>query len=311
MEGTTIQGRAGTGRGTARTGEARPPGAMPPGAVGGGRVSAFGRRRRFNVDGPCSEELHYMLAPEARVGAARARLERGDYLAVHGPRQGGKTTWLRAMARSLLDEGRFAALVVPCRGAGLGDPAAEERALVGAIDRAAREDLPEALRPPPFPPEYDARFVGVKLASWARRCPRPLVLLFDDVDALSARSLGAVLGGIRAGHAARPRAAPWALVVSGARDVTAAGDPLRDVLAPLPLPDFSRAEVAALYAQHTAESGQPFTDEAVESAFALSGGRPWVVNALGREVVERMRPPLSGPIEKEHIEAARLRLAGG
>jgi len=254
-----------------------------------------------------------MLPAEARVGAALARLERGDYLALHGPRQGGKTTWLRAMARALLGEGRFAAVVVPCRGAGLGgdDPQGEERALVGAIDRAAREGLPEALRPPPFPPAYDARFVGVKLASWARRCPRPLVLLFDDVDALSARSLGAVLGGIRAGHAARPRAAPWALVVSGARDVTASGDHLRDVLAPLSLPDFSRAEVAALYAQHTAESGQPFTDEAVESAFALSGGRPWVVNALGREVVERMRPPLSGPIEKEHIEGARRSLVGG
>jgi hypothetical protein len=254
-----------------------------------------------------------MLPPEARIGAALARLERGDYLAVHGPRQGGKTTWLRAMARALLDQGRFAAVVVPCRGAGLGgeDPQAEERALVAAIELAAREGLSEALRPPPFPPEYDARFVGVKLASWARRCPRPLVLLFDDVDALSRRSLEAVLGGIRAGHAARPRAAPWAIVVCGGRDVTAPGGHLGDVFAPLPLPDFSRAQVAALYAQHTAESGQPFTDEAVESAFALSGGRPWVVNALGREVVERMHPALSGPIEKEHIEAARLRLAGG
>jgi hypothetical protein len=270
-------------------------------------------RRRFNVDGPCSEELHYMLPPEERLGGALARLGRGDYLAVQGPRQGGKTTWLRGLARAALGGGRFAAVVVPCRSARREgcDPGAEERALVGAIEGAAREGLPPPLRPPPFPPEYDARFVGVKLAAWARNCPRPLILLFDDVDALGGRTLGAVLGGIRAGHAARPRAAPWALVVSGTRDVTAGSELLRDVFAPLFLPDFSREEVFALYAQHTEEAGQPFTAEAVESAFGLSGGRPWVVNALGREVVERMRPPLGQPIEKEHIEAARLRLAGG
>lgn len=254
-----------------------------------------------------------MLPAEARLGGALARLAQGDYLAVQGPRQGGKTTWLAGLARALADGGRFAAVVVPCRAAGLasGDPRAEERALVEAIDRATRVGLPEALRPPPFPPEYDARFVGTKLAAWARHCPRPLILLLDDVDALSGRALGAVLGGIRAGHAARPRAAPWALLASGARDVTATGEPLCEVFAPLSLPDFSRAEVGALYAQHTEETGQPFTDEAVESAFSLSGGRPWVVNALGREVVERMRPPLGRPIEKEHLELARLRLVGG
>ncbi len=44
----------------------------------------------------------------------------------------------------------------------------------------------------------------------------------------------------------------------------------------------------ALYAQHTEDSGQPFTDGALARAFELTQGQPWLVNALAREVVEEL-----------------------
>jgi hypothetical protein len=248
-----------------------------------------------------------------RVEGALGRLRRGDYLAVHAPSQRGKTTWLRGIARALREEAQLAAVVVSCREAGASgqEPGAAQRALIAAIDQAAREELPPALRPPPFPPEYDARFVGLKLSSWARTCARPTVLLIDEVEALSEGSLAAVLSQLRTGYVARPRASPWAVVVCGAHDVGMAGGPGLDVIVPLPLPDFTEAQVATLYAQHTAETGQPFTEEAVACAFRLSNGRPWLVSALAEEVVERILPALDPsiqPIEAVHLHAAWRRL---
>lgn len=79
----------------------------------------------------------------------------------------------------------------------------------------------------------------------------------------------------------------------------------------LRLPNFSEAEVRDLYAQHTAETGQPFTDEAVERAFELSQGQPWLSNALVFEVIVGMGIGPPEPITATHIDAAKERLIVG
>jgi hypothetical protein len=50
----------------------------------------------------------------------------------------------------------------------------------------------------------------------------------------------------------------------------------------LTLVNFTEAEVGALYAQHTADTGQAFPPESVARAFHWSQGQPWLVNALAR-----------------------------
>jgi hypothetical protein len=66
--------------------------------------------------------------------------------------------------------------------------------------------------------------------------------------------------------------------------------------------------VQALYAQHTQETGQVFTPEANGTAFDLTGGQPWLVNALAREITFEMKVPLTTPIDPGHLEEARERL---
>jgi hypothetical protein len=72
--------------------------------------------------------------------------------------------------------------------------------------------------------------------------------------------------------------------------------------------DFDRDEVRDLYGQHTAETGQVFTDEAIERASALTAGQPWLVNALAREVVEKLAVPPDEPITAAHVDEAKERL---
>lgn len=74
--------------------------------------------------------------------------------------------------------------------------------------------------------------------------------------------------------------------------------------------DFTQAKVAELYAQHTAETGQEFTAEAVDRAFDFTQGQPWLVNAIAREITDKnelgVLPP--EPITAGHVEVAKERL---
>jgi hypothetical protein len=279
--------------------------------------------RFFNTAGPCEPDRHYTLPPEVRLAEARGLIDQGAYFVVHAPRQTGKTTTLQTIARALSAEGKYAALHFTCE---MGEPAGDDfekahRGVLASIARRATFHLPEMLRPPPWPDSAATTVLLDGLTAWARTCPRPLVLFFDEIDALRGESLRSALRQLRAGYPDRPSDFPWSVVVCGLRDVrdykmASGGDPNRvGTSSPfninvksMRLGDFTENEMRALYAQHTAETGQPFTEEALRRAFDVTQGQPWLVNALAREVVEEMRVMPPAPITEEHVEAAKERL---
>jgi hypothetical protein len=279
--------------------------------------------RRFNTAGPCEPTIHYMVPAEPRLPEARGLIAQGAYFVVHAPRQTGKTTTLRALARALTAEGRYAALHFTCE---IGkvfatDVGAAEDVILSSLQHSATTWLPPDLQPPPMTSDKPGSIVLQNLAAWARACPRPLVLFFDEIDALRDDALVAVLGQLRGGAADRPRGFPASIVLCGLRDVrdykaASGGDPSRlgtsspfnIKLESLRLGDLTPDEVCALYRQHMDETGQPFEEAAIERAFALTQGQPWLVNALGREVTEKMDLPALTPITVAHIEEAKERL---
>ena len=279
--------------------------------------------KRFNTAGPCIEAMHYMLPPESRLPEARGLVEQGAYFVVHAPRQTGKTTSLRALASQLTVEGRFAAVAFSCEtGSVFPDQVGKAEAVVLSELSVEAYALDEALRPPsPWPAAPEGQQVRVALAAWARQCPKPVVLFLDEIDALRGPALESVLKQLRAAFASRPHAAPWSIALCGLRDVrdyraAAGADPNRmGTSSPfnvktesLRIGDFSEAELHALYGQHTAATGQSFTDEAVQRALELSAGQPWLANALAREVVEKVAVPPPSPITAEHMDDAKERL---
>lgn len=262
--------------------------------------------RRFNTAGPCDATRHYTLPAAARLPRARDLVEQGEYFVLHAPRQTGKSTTLRALAEALTAEGRFAALYFTCEAA---EPAQDrfgdaERVILSAIRHAARIDLPAELQPPPWPPNPDGAQIVDALTAWAESCPRPVVLFFDEIDALRGDSLRSVLRQLRAGFTRRPAHFPHAVALCGLRDVRdyrgAAGSdldrlgtasPFNVKVESLRLTDFSEADVRDLFAMHTVETGQVFDESAIRAAFHYTRGQPWLVNALAREVVTQVCPP--------------------
>jgi hypothetical protein len=281
--------------------------------------------RYFNTAGPCVPGKHYMLPAEARLPEARSLIDRSEYFVVHAPRQTGKTTTLSSLARSLTAEGRQVALLFSCESAQVAedDYGMAELQVLDAIRHAAQDErLPAAVMPPDsWPDAPPGRRIVAALQDWAVTCPLPLVLFFDEIDALRGQSLVSVLRQLRDGFRSRAQAFPATIALCGLRDVrdykaAAGGDPSRlGTASPfniavdsLRIGDFTADEVATLYKQHTAETAQEFTPEAIKRAFALSQGQPWLVNALAREVIDKMRVESPTPITAENIETAKERL---
>ncbi|WP_322751507.1 MULTISPECIES: ATP-binding protein, partial [unclassified Frankia] len=156
------------------------------------------------------------------------------YFVVHAPRQTGKTTTLRALADALTATGVYAALHFSCEvGEAAGDDyGAAQRGVLRAMRSRAEIALPAELRPPPWPAAPDENMLAEALAGWARVCPRPLVLFFDEIDALRGASLISVLRQLRAGFNERPDGFPASVALCGLRDVrdykaASGGDPSR------------------------------------------------------------------------------------
>ncbi len=278
--------------------------------------------RFFNTAGPCEPSSHYMLPPEKRLPEVGNLIDRAQYFVLHAPRQSGKTTVVRTLAHSLTAGGRYAAVYTNCETA---QPAGAdvERGVSAILEALAAqgERLAPELRPDPLETfqgvKADSR-LGRYLAAWCERSTRPVVLFLDEIDALRDETLLSVLRQIRAGYAERPAHFPHALALIGLRDVRdyrirlrpeaeslGTSSPFNIKVRSLTLSNFTRDEVAGLYGQHTAESGQTFAPGAVDLAWELTRGQPWLVNALAAEVVDELLPDRTVTIQPHHIERAR------
>ncbi|MBI2566313.1 MAG: AAA family ATPase, partial [Candidatus Schekmanbacteria bacterium] len=159
--------------------------------------------RFFNTAGPCEPRDHFMLPAESRLPSIRELIDQKLYFVVHAPRQSGKTTCFRALARALAAEGRHAAVLASCETAqpAGGDVHLGVQAILRNISLMA-ERLPASLQPPPVEDcsqvEASSRLL-VYLTRWSAKSPLPVVLFLDEIDALLDETLLSVLRQLRAG----------------------------------------------------------------------------------------------------------------
>ena len=273
----------------------------------------------FNNAGPCKADIHYMLSPLTRLPELTQLIAQQGYFVIHAPRQMGKTTAMLALAGQLTVSGEYNAIMVSAEvGAAFPhEPGMAEAAILDAWSNAAQFRLPADLQPPPWPQSVPGQRIGKALSDWAQQSPRPLVVFIDEIDALQDETLLTVLRQLRNGYPNRPQGFPHSLALIGVRDVrdykVASGgskrlntsSPFNIKIKSLTLRNFNLAEVTELYEQHTTETGQVFTPEAIKRAFELTQGQPWLVNAMAKEIVEELARDPTQPITVGYIEAAK------
>ena len=260
--------------------------------------------RFFNTSGPVVAADHYCIPPLERLNLTEVlRFIRDKrYFVLHAPRQTGKTSALLAL-RDLLNAGDdYRCVYVNVEGGQAGREDVEQvtRTILAGLASRARLTLDDEFLTGIWPGLLAEVGPGAALQEalmhWAMADPKPLVLLIDEIDALIGDALLSVLRQLRAGYDLRPASFPQSVILCGVRDVRdyriqstaenaliAGGSAFNIKAQSLRLGDFSRDQVHALLGQHTEDTGQEFTPDALELIWTQTQGQPWLVNALADE----------------------------
>ena len=281
--------------------------------------------RKFNTTGPCFPDEHYMLPALDRLPGIRELVAGGNYFVVHAPRQTGKTTALQALVQELNDKGDMFALYCSLE-------TLQNRSDPEKTNIAIRDLIADNLEMSPFyvpvanAPALRSDRGGVGLAvrtvlqNACRASGKPVVVFFDEADCLVGDALISFLRQLRDGYVNRklmPFPKSVALVgMLDVRDYKAQVRPDGESLGQISpfniirkdmlIPNFTEADIQALYSQHTAETGQVFADGVLEAIWRLTRGQPWLVNAIGCECVEEIHAfRYAEPITVADVEAAK------
>ncbi|MFM7602329.1 MAG: ATP-binding protein [Pseudanabaena sp.] len=276
-------------------------------------------KKWFNTAGPCKANIHYMLPASDRLPELEQLIAQENYFVIHAPRQTGKTTAMMALAQELTASGKYCAVMVSAElGSAFPDqPEIAEKAILGAWYKNARFWLPKELHPPSAPEAESGQRINAVLSAWSETSPRPIVLFIDEIDSLQNQTLITVLRQLRDGFPIRPQGFPQSVALVGMRDVRdykyASGgserlntsSPFNVKVRSFTLSNFSLVEVSNLYQQHTEATGQIFTPEAIDLAFHLTQGQPWLVNAIAKEITEYIAKDPNVPITPELVNQAK------
>ena len=281
--------------------------------------------KRFNTTGPCFPDEHYMMPALDRLPGVRELVAGGDYFVVHAPRQTGKTTALQALVSEINAKGEMFALYCTLE-------SLQNRADPDRTNIAIRDLVADNVEMSPFyqaasgAPELRSERGGVGLAvrtvlqNVCRAVGKPVVVFFDEVDCLVGDALISFLRQLRDGYVNRKMIPfPKSIALVGMLDVRdykaqirpdgqSLGQisPFNIIRKDMLIPNFTEPDIAALYAQHTAETGQRFADGVVDAVWRWTRGQPWLVNAIGCECVEEIHGNHYGEmITVEDVEAAK------
>jgi len=260
----------------------------------------------FNTAGPCFPQRHYMVDALKRQGKeSLALIRRGQYWALHAARQSGKTTLLKALTNLLNAEGAFYA--VYCTLEVTYGIAEAEKGIPSILSRF-RTALQEAelLQSRDFASGADtgdfSNVLRNEIKKYCKSLDKPLVVFFDEADCLSEATLISFLRQLRDGYITQdttPFIYSCALVgmryirdykarVRSDSETLGSTSPFNVIIESMALDSFSLDDIVDLYGQHTAATGQQFAREAIDRVWEKTRRQPWLVNAIAREIVEKM-----------------------
>jgi len=280
------------------------------------------RNRYFNVAGPCVPGKHYMVNPLRGIGDELMDLiNQEHYYVIHAARQSGKTTLICELTDRINAEGEYHA--VYCNLESVQVFSEPERGIPAIVERL-RLVIRDAGMPDSF--AADSGDVGVanvlrdSLSVYCRSLDKPLVIFFDEADCLSDDTLITFLRQLRDGYIARRNGSQFvqSIALVGMRNIRdykarirhdsmtlGSASPFYIMTEAFNLRNFTTEEVAELYAQHTAETGQVFEQPAVDYVFEQTQGQPWLVNSIARECVEKItKKDYAVPITQNMVEQA-------
>jgi hypothetical protein len=263
-----------------------------------------------------------MIEASTRVHGVEALIDTKQYFVIHAARQSGKTTYLKDIVQRLNDEGKYYALY--CSLENLQEVTDPQEAIPGIVKKIKGDlrfsGIPHA---EDFARNEDCtdyiNVLKLSLASFCMSLDKPLIIFFDEADCLKETSMISFLRQLRDGYNCRPELPfPHSVALVGMRNIRdfkvrirpdseslGSASPFNVVTKSLTLANFTREEVAILYGQHTADTGQVFEESAIDLVWKQTQGQPWLVNAIARETVaEILNYDYTRPVTADMVEQA-------
>ena len=259
----------------------------------------------FNIAGPCNKADHYMIDASSRLQGVEQLIDMKQYFVIHAARQSGKTTYLLDLAQRLNETGKYYTTYCSLEGMqGIEDAKEGIPQVIAIIAKSLlKAKLPNheefAKNANYF---FYASVLNLELTKYCAILDKPLILLFDEADCLSANTLISFLRQLREGYNGRntsPFVHSIALVgMRNIRDYKAkirpdsqslgSASPFNIVTETFTLTNFTKEEIASLFQQHTDATGQLFETDAIDLVYKQTQGQPWLVNAVAREVIVKI-----------------------
>jgi hypothetical protein len=252
-------------------------------------------------------------------------IENEQYFLIHAPRQSGKTTLLHALTKKINSEGRYIAVTFSMESAGYRSITVEKAmysCIISLYETAKNFLPPNELPPVPEKQMQDENLLFQYLTNWSQLQTKPIVLFIDEIDSIWDDKLISTLRQLRNGFQIRPKRFPVSVALVGLRDIReyktkvremdgelGSGSPFNIKAESFRIANFSEFQIKELFSQYTEETGQIFNDLVINHIFTLTGGQPWLVNALANEIVVKiLKNDFSKEITSEIVETAKENL---
>jgi hypothetical protein len=265
-----------------------------------------------------------MITPSGRLQGVDNLIHTKQYFLIHAARQSGKTTCIKDLARQLNSDGKYHCIYCSLDGLrNVSDPELGIQTIMDCIESSLWLTSIGPVAPRPAGQSYANR-LALWLFALCRGLDKPLVIFFDEADGLPFPVLIPFITQLRNGYTSRDAHAPFlhSVALVGLRNIRdyrlhirpeeasmGGMSPFNIITEAMTLKNFTREEIATLYAQHTSDTGQMFEPAAINHVYEQTLGQPWLVNAIAREVVEKsLQRDYSRPVTFDLIHEAIQRL---
>ncbi len=249
----------------------------------------------------------------------KTMVDRGRYFSIFAPRQSGKTTFFRDFCRKLEREPLYVALLLSFQdyknisGQRFYQLIQKSlyRQLISRLEVVGcpqLDDIKSLLDTHDLSDHISFRELFNELNRIVKQ--KKIVIFIDEFDGIPRDELENFLTTLRElyqEYKAQENKALFSVGLVGIRNITkliVGGVSPFNIADQVGLPPFSLKNVRDLYAQYTAETNQPFTDEAVNMVYTETAGQPWLVNRLGTILTVKIKPETMDPITQEDVKKA-------
>ena len=281
------------------------------------------QRRTFGTRGPVNPRQHYVVARTEELADFIQRVKEGRSIVIFAPRQTGKTTFFRCALDALAkEESDYFPLELSLE--------MYKNVTTEAFYANLTEDIEEAIeaslqRRGNVPSDALRQFLAdttltdhFALRRVFRRLPSLLeahriVLIIDEFSGIPPAVVSDFLHTLRRiYHTDLSIRSPYSVGIVGVKNITQLNydrsiSPF-NIQDEFSLPPFTLEQVGELLGQYTAETGQAFAQEVIQTLHRQTGGQPFLVNRLSEILTEEMDIPTSEPITLAHFAKAHTAL---